>query len=111
MENIYSPEYLRTLFDEMSGSYDRVNYITSFGFSQRFRRQFIAQAGLEEGFAVCDLMCGGGECWPFIVPGIGSTGTLHALDLSPGMLAGARARQSRMPNAQITVVEGNALAT
>lgn len=111
MDTIYSPDYLRSLFDEMSGSYDRVNYLTSFGFSQRFRRQFIEKAGLEEGFAVCDLMCGGGECWPFILRGIGSTGTLLALDLSPGMLSGARHRRARMPHANITVVEGNALAT
>ena len=111
METIYSPEYLRSLFDEMSGSYDRVNYLTSFGFSHRFRRQFIEKADLEEGLAVCDLMCGGGECWPFILRGIGSSGSLHALDLSPGMLAGARQRQARFPAARISVVEGNALAT
>ncbi len=110
-ESIYSPDFLRSLFDEMSGSYDRVNYLTSFGFSQRFRRQFIEKAELQEGFAVCDLMCGGGECWPFILPGIGSAGTLLALDLSPGMLAAARQRHARTPHAGISIVEGNALAT
>jgi len=111
MDPIYSFEYLRALFDEMARSYDRVNYLTSFGFSQRFRRQFVHRASLAEGLVVCDLMCGRGECWPFILAGIGPAGKLLALDLSPGMLAGARHRQTRSANANITVIEGNALAT
>ena len=45
----------------MAASYDRVNYLTSFCFSHRFRRQFIEKAGLEEGFTVVDLICGRGE--------------------------------------------------
>ena len=35
MDTIYSFEFLTTLFNEMASSYDRVNYLTSFGFSQR----------------------------------------------------------------------------
>jgi ubiquinone/menaquinone biosynthesis methyltransferase len=111
MDPIYTLDYLRALFNEMAGSYDRVNYLTSFGFSQRFRRQFIEKAGLEEGLVVCDLMCGRGECWPFILAGIGRAGKLLALDLSPGMLAGARRRLARYAHADIVLVEGNALAT
>jgi hypothetical protein len=33
MPDIYNPGYVEKLFDEMSESYERVNYITSFGFS------------------------------------------------------------------------------
>lgn len=111
MDNIYTLEYLRTLFDDMAGSYDRVNYLTSFGFSHRFRRQFIDKAGLEKGDVVCDLMCGQGETWSFILKRIGDSGKLLALDLSPGMLAGARRRLERHPDADIEVIEGNALET
>lgn len=110
MEDIYSYEFLKTLFNEMSSSYDRVNYITSFGFSSRFRRDFIRHAKLEPGHAVCDLMCGQGECWPFILDKI-HNGSLVALDLSPGMLDGARVRLSKLPGRSVDVVEGNALAT
>ena len=39
--NIYNPEYVQTLFDKMSQSYERMNYITSFGFSIRWRHQFL----------------------------------------------------------------------
>lgn len=110
-EGIYSFEYLRALFDDMAGSYDRVNYLTSFGFSVRFRRQFIERAGVREGDAVCDLMCGGGECWPLILDRIGRRGRLVAIDLSPGMLALARERLPRHPGHGVAVMEGNALDT
>src|SRR5215208_5164944 len=111
METIYTIEYLRSLFDEMAGSYDRVNYLTSFGFSQRFRRQFVDKANLREGHTVCDLMCGRGECWPIVLPVIGERGRLVAIDLSTGMLDGARERLRKLPGRDITVREGNALAT
>jgi ubiquinone/menaquinone biosynthesis methyltransferase len=111
MNPIYSFEFLKALFDEMSRSYDRTNYITSFGFSVRFRRQFVAEAQLQAGQSVCDLMCGRGECWPFILERIGTGGQLVALDLSSGMLDGARQRLSRYSRFDMQVLEGNALAT
>jgi ubiquinone/menaquinone biosynthesis C-methylase UbiE len=40
-EKIYSPEYVKNLFNKMSNSNERMNYITSFGFSIRWRRQFL----------------------------------------------------------------------
>ena len=39
--NIYNPEYVKGLFNKMSSSYERMNFITSFGFSIRWRRQFL----------------------------------------------------------------------
>jgi hypothetical protein len=111
MDTIYTFEYLRSLFNEMAASYDRVNYLTSFGFSRRFRRQFIQKAGLQEGFTVVDLMCGRGECWPFILSVIGNGGKLLALDMSPGMLDGARRRLTRYSYGDITIIERNALST
>ncbi|MSQ46838.1 MAG: methyltransferase domain-containing protein [Deltaproteobacteria bacterium] len=111
MDKIYSFEFLTTLFNEMAGSYDRVNYLTSFGFSHRFRRQFIDRAELHTGHAVCDLMCGRGESWQFILKRIGPQGQLVALDLSPGMFDGARQRLTRYGQHAVSVVEGNALAT
>lgn len=111
MTDIYAFDYLRGLFDEMAASYDRVNYLTSFGFSARFRRQFVERAELQPGHVVLDLMCGRGECWPIVLPRIGIRGRLVALDLSPGMLAGARARMRDHDAHDIVVAEGNALST
>ncbi len=111
METIYSFEFLRSLFNEMAGSYDRVNTLTSFGFSNRFRQQFIEKAALEEGLVVCDLMCGAGESWAFIVNKIGATGKIIALDLSPMMIDGAKKKLTQFPYVDIRVMEGNALST
>jgi len=40
-ENIYNSEFVKKLFNNMSSSYERMNFITSFGFSIRWRSQFI----------------------------------------------------------------------
>ena len=64
MHNIYEPEYVRRLFNRMSASYERMNYITSFGFSIRWRRQFIADlASDQKDIRVIDLLSGLGENW------------------------------------------------
>ena len=84
-------------------------YSDFFTASQRFRRQFIDRAELQAGQAVCDLMCGRGECWRFILKRIGPQGQLVALDLSAGMLNGARQRLTRYSQYAVSVVEGNAL--
>jgi len=59
----YTPQYIETLFDNMSGSYGRVNYITSFGFSARWRAQCVNKADIKPNTVVLDLMTGMGECW------------------------------------------------
>lgn len=111
MEDIYDLEFITTLFNEMSASYDRMNHITSFGFSHRFRVQFIERAELAGGHVVCDLMCGRGECWPTVLRRIGGAGRIIGIDLSQGMLDGARERRGRFADRDIDVIEGNALAT
>ena len=49
MERIYDPKFVEALFDKMSNSYSKMNYITSFGFSERWRRQCVAAIGIEAG--------------------------------------------------------------
>src|SRR5687767_11036397 len=94
--DIYEAEYVRRLFDEMSESYDRVNYLTSFGFSQRWRRQCVENALIEPGETVHDLMCGMGECWRYIGRMAGENGRVVAVDFSSGMLSGAARRRSQL---------------
>jgi hypothetical protein len=40
-DNTYKPAFVKDLFNRMSRTYERMNYITSFGFSIRWRRQFV----------------------------------------------------------------------
>lgn len=109
--DIYDSDFVKSLFDEMSQTYDRVNYATSFGFSQRWRRQFVRKARIRPRAVVCDLMCGMGECWFAIHQYLKEDSELLAIDLSSGMLQHARVRSSHYPGVNITIEEHDALST
>lgn len=111
MEDIYSAGFVRALFNEMSGSYERVNFITSFGFSERWRKACLSRAASAEGHSALDLMTGMGESWPYLLPALGASGTLHAVDFSPGMLEHARARSEEFSGYKVHIKEEDALAT
>ena len=66
-KDIYSAEFIRELFDSLAKTYDKVNAITSFGFSKRWRKKFIDKIEFRTGDRVLDLMSGMGECWPYII--------------------------------------------
>ena len=67
MNKIYEPKFVEKLFDKMSNSYSKMNYITSFGFSERWRRKCVEEIQIEKGKNVVDLMTGMGECWKHIL--------------------------------------------
>lgn len=89
-ENIYNPEFVKTLFNKMSTSYERMNYITSFGFSIRWRSQFLRVLDSNKNkIELIDLLTGMGETWESIqktFPGA----IISALDFSQGMLHSAK---------------------
>jgi ubiquinone/menaquinone biosynthesis C-methylase UbiE len=106
---LYDPAYVRSLFDEMAASYERINYVTSFGFSARWRRQAVRRLALRPGMTVHDWMTGMGEGWPSILRRIGTDGHLTAIDLSAGMLAHAASRRDRYAAFDIAVSEDDVL--
>lgn len=62
MKNIYDPIFVKNLFNKMSKSYERMNYIASFGFSIIWRKQFIKKLDKNESkIKVIDLLSGLGE--------------------------------------------------
>lgn len=104
--NLHDPQYVAGLFDRMASTYGILNYITSFGFSERWRRQCVdslLDAGTRisggtavdrkqgpqgrEDALVYDLMSGMGETWPSLsrLP----VKRIVAVDLSPAMCARA----------------------
>lgn len=109
MSNQYDPEYIKGLFNKMSGSYERVNYITSFGFSLRWRKQFLKPLKRsQENLSVLDLMTGMGETWHPVkkhYPNCNFT----ALDFSEGMLEHARKKNTEKFQNQVQVTNQNAL--
>ncbi len=107
--NIYDTDYIEQLFDEMSQTYDRVNNLSSFGFSERWRKQFVKSVHIRPGMTVCDLMCGMGECWLALAASLGPQGQVMALDMSQGMLNGAERRKARFPDLNIQLLKQDVL--
>lgn len=60
-DDIYETVFVQELFDKMSKTYSGMNTITSFGFSNRWRGQFLKEIDLSNASVVVDLMCGMGE--------------------------------------------------
>ncbi len=64
---IYEKTFVTNLFSEMSKTYGVVNYLSSFGFTERWRRQCAQQLQVTDGAVVYDLMTGMGEMFPHIL--------------------------------------------
>lgn len=108
-ENIYDPGYVKGLFNRMSTSYERMNYLSSFGFSLRWRRQFqnsfVQPAYCAE---VIDLLTGMGETWATTKKQLPDS-HLTVLDFSEGMLRYARKKNEIKFNNQVRVIEQDVL--
>jgi ubiquinone/menaquinone biosynthesis methyltransferase len=107
--NIYNPEYVKGLFNKMSSSYERMNFITSFGFSIRWRRQFLETFKQTNHKAeIIDLLTGMGETWNAIKYKLPNS-TLTVLDFSDGMLKYAKQKNETKFNNEITVLQQDIL--
>lgn len=93
-EDIYHSKFVTRLFDEMSKTYGITNYLSSFGFCERWRRQCVELAIIKPGMLVYDLMSGRGECWHFINQRLKNEGKLIALDISEEMCSRASRQKS-----------------
>ncbi len=105
----YQPAFVQQLFDTMQDSYERVSNICSFGFNRRWRRQLLALMQIDPGMHVCDLMAGTGETWQYILPQVGSQGSLAAVDFSHVMAQRARERTQVLSGYTIAVREEDVL--
>lgn len=108
--NIYSPEYVRGLFNRMSSSYERMNFITSFGFSIRWRNQFIKNLNQPgRSVEVLDLLTGMGETWESIKRRLPDS-RLTGLDFSDGMLKHALHKNEAKYNGEVVVLQQDVLS-
>lgn len=107
--NIYKPEFVKDLFNKMSRTYERMNYITSFGFSIRWRRQLLTVFSSDDReVKILDLMCGMGETWDFIHKKF-PNGEIHALDFSDEMLKKASEKNERNYQGKIKIMKQDVL--
>lgn len=107
--NIYSPEYVKGLFNRMSSSYERMNYITSFGFSIRWRTQFLNSfKPTNQKVEIIDLLTGMGETWQATKHKFPNS-NLTVIDFSEGMLKYAKRKNKEKFKEQITVLQKDIL--
>ncbi|WP_182866683.1 class I SAM-dependent methyltransferase [Rhodopirellula sp. JC639] len=111
MVQIYDPNFVRQLFDEMSATYGIVNLISSFGFCRRWRRQCIEQLSYRESLTVVDLMTGMGELCPAIAKRIGPGGKIIAVDNSPVMCRKAWQNHDGRLGCELDIREEDALGS
>jgi demethylmenaquinone methyltransferase/2-methoxy-6-polyprenyl-1,4-benzoquinol methylase len=84
--------FVRELFDRMGPSYGLMNLLSSFGFSEWWRRECVRNAGIRPGARVCDMMSGSGECWSYV---LACGGSLVSIDFSRVMSGRQRARNQK----------------
>ena len=104
----YDDDYVKALFDRMGRTYDLTNVVSSFGFSELWRWQCVAQAPILSGQHVCDMMAGTGECWRYILRR--GAARVTSIDFSHYMADRQRKRREKS-GLSVTVLEENATAT
>lgn len=109
MEDIYEPDYVKRLFDSMSDSYERMNYITSFGFSIRWRKQFIRALGHNTAdIQAIDLLSGLGENWTILATQFPNA-HFTALDFSKRMCTLSQQKQVNRPGRKFVILHQDIL--
>jgi ubiquinone/menaquinone biosynthesis methyltransferase len=108
-DNIYNPIYVKGLFNRMSSSYERMNYITSFGFSIRWRTQFLSSFNhTNNKTEIIDLLTGMGETWTATKNKFPNS-NLTVLDFSEGMLKYAKKKSKTKFNDEIKFLQQDIL--
>ena len=106
-EDIYSKEFVGRLFNRMSKTYGLVNYISSFGFTERWRRQCIDEIDWNEVETGFDLMSGMGETWHMIQGK--KRVRLIGLDISDEMNEAAKKKINEYPNWEVELLQEDVL--
>lgn len=108
-EDIYNPEFVKGLFNRMSSSYERMNYITSFGFSARWRMQFLSPLNeTKDKVEIIDLLTGMGETWSAVKRKFPNS-NLTALDFSGEMLKKANKKNELHFNSSVILLQQDVL--
>ena len=78
------------------------------GSTEALGRAAVQRLALRPGDRVLDLGCGTGLSLPLLRDAVGSTGVVYGVDLSPDMLARARARLEAAGWSNVVLIEANA---
>ena len=81
--------WVRGLFDQTAGDYDRVERAMAFGSGSWYRRRALARAGLRSGMRVLDVGVGTGLTAREAAALVGDSGQVTGVDPSAGMMESA----------------------
>jgi demethylmenaquinone methyltransferase/2-methoxy-6-polyprenyl-1,4-benzoquinol methylase len=95
--------FVRKIFDETAGDYDRIERLLAHGSGAWYRRMALQRAGLAAGERVLDVGIGTGLVAREALTLIGPTGKLVGVDPSPGMMG-----EVKLPGVEL--VQGRAEA-
>jgi len=109
-DEIYNPKYVEGLFDKMSNSYERINVLFSFGFTEFWRNAMIKKVGnkVKGDVEIIDLMTGMGETWD-VIKKYYPNSKLSGLDISEGMLSRAEKKNKKKYDNTIMLKRQNVL--
>lgn len=79
-------QFLRRIFDETAGDYNRIERVLGLGSGSRYRRFALQRAGLAAGAQVLDVGIGTGLVAREALALVGSNGRVVGVDPSPGMM-------------------------
>ncbi len=88
-DEVQKRRFIRKIFDETAGDYDRVDRLLAFGSGSWYRRRALRRAGLEPGMKVLDVATGTGLVAREIIRVLGNSDDVLGLDPSPGMMGAA----------------------
>jgi demethylmenaquinone methyltransferase/2-methoxy-6-polyprenyl-1,4-benzoquinol methylase len=83
------PGWLRALFDQTAGDYDRIERLMALGSGSWYRRRALERAGLRSGMHVLDVGVGTGLTAREAAALVGPSGQVTGVDPSTGMMARA----------------------
>ncbi len=80
------PEYIRDLFNSISGSYDKANDVITMGLARNWRKSVVDWSEASEGQRVLDCATGTGDLAIEFKHAVGETGKVIGTDFCEGML-------------------------
>ncbi len=100
---------VNSMFDRISGVYDRMNRVMTAGLDQSWRRRAAERARLEPGMKALDLCCGTGDLALALARRVGPEGSVTGADFSRPMLGLAERKAQSAGLSQVSFQWADAL--